>query len=362
MASITYTPYQTAEDYLKKAQEEAIAERRAQEQAQALTLDTQAQRTQDDAAQHAAMLYQNLLTQQRGAVNPLQSRGLYGSGYAETTLAGMQNQYSGDLAQSDLARQQTLQDIELARQQYGLQAQADIAGINQGYAQQYASLLQQREAQQRQAEQLVLDNAYRAAQHGDFSQLKALGVDTTSAERQYAMQLQAQAAQLQAARQTAAPKPQIDVFQAERGMQAGRNAADVFQKRGYNAADVLEQLELQRERYIKNYGQDYWDAYSGYIMSNYPGMSGYTPQEKQQEKQTEFFLKAKDVFDMLKTEILESDRITTLDDIKSYLRHFAISAEEKAQIANAVAVFLPPKPVTNTQTTGRTNMPRAEAK
>ena len=135
------------------------------------------------------MAYSNLVTGQQQAANVLAGSGLYNSGYADSQRVQMQNNYGTSINENELARVGALRDIGLARQQTELAGQSDIASINANYNQLYANFLYQKQqdeaAAQTEQQQTALSNAYNAAEYGDFSQLKALGIDTSSAEKLY---------------------------------------------------------------------------------------------------------------------------------------------------------------------------------
>ena len=78
-----------------------------------------------------------------------------------------------------MQRQQQLQGIADTQQKYQLQGQADLANINASYASQIGTLKQQQEQQAEALKQQAIANAYTAAEYGDYSQLEALGIDSS---------------------------------------------------------------------------------------------------------------------------------------------------------------------------------------
>lgn len=199
----TITPVEdeiyTAQDYLKQSQNSALAGVDAtlaagQANYKNAVADTNAQ--YDNIAQEA---YTDYIKQQRAAANQLASSGLYNSGYADTYKVEQANQYSANRNANELARTQTLRNLASEQEQLKLQAESDKANINAQYGQLYADQANVDREYERYlaeaktaAEHTALQNAYSAAEIGDFSKLEALGIDTTAAKTAYQAQLTAQ--------------------------------------------------------------------------------------------------------------------------------------------------------------------------
>lgn len=199
----TITPVEdeiyTAQDYLKQSQNSALAGVDAtlaagQANYKNAVADTNTQ--YDNIAQEA---YTNYIKQQKAAANQLASSGLYNSGYADTYKVEQANQYSANRNANELARTQTLRNLASEQEQLKLQAESDKANINAQYGQLYADQANVDREYERYlaeaktaAEQTALQNAYSAAEIGDFSKLESLGIDTTAAKAAYQAQLTAQ--------------------------------------------------------------------------------------------------------------------------------------------------------------------------
>ena len=199
----TITPVEdeiyTAQDYLKQSQNSALAGVDAtlaagQANYKNAVADTNAQ--YDNIAQEA---YTDYIKQQKAAANQLASSGLYNSGYADTYKVEQANQYSANRNANELARTQTLRNLASEQEQLKLQAESDKANINAQYGQLYADQANVDREYERYlaeaktaAEQTALQNAYSAAEIGDFSKLESLGIDTTAAKSAYQAQLTAQ--------------------------------------------------------------------------------------------------------------------------------------------------------------------------
>ncbi|MBQ5973105.1 MAG: hypothetical protein IJL69_02800, partial [Oscillospiraceae bacterium] len=147
----------------------------------------------------ARSLYAQDQLAQRAAANGLASAGLYRSGYSDTVRLGLQNQYAADLAANEAARRSEEERWRLER----LGVLSDLAvenaavdeqllklGLGQYNTDREFAFRQSAEEYQRGVEQrklasaerkAALDEAYAAAEIGDFSRLEALGLDTAAA-------------------------------------------------------------------------------------------------------------------------------------------------------------------------------------
>lgn len=128
---------------------------------------------QSTYAETANNFQQTLSTVQQNMVGYLQS------------AAEAQNSYNQWVAQAK--RSATVEDRNFALQK--AQAYLDQYNANRTAAEQAYEFAQQMQYQQDsfayQKEQDTLDNAYKAAENGDFSKLKALGYNTTNLEKMY---------------------------------------------------------------------------------------------------------------------------------------------------------------------------------
>ena len=159
----------------------------------------------------ARQAYANYQSGQKGLANQLASAGLYNTGYADTLRVQQANQYAANLNASEVERAKTLRDLAAEQEANRLNAEAQKLDIQAQYGQlmanqantdrDYAFALKQygdsradvewereqylKEAQNA-AQQQLISNAYAAAEIGDFSQLEALGIDTTAAKAAFA--------------------------------------------------------------------------------------------------------------------------------------------------------------------------------
>lgn len=289
MATTTYSiipDEMTPEEYYQKARQEQIAASEANTQANLATLSGQtetANQTYDKIAKEA---YANLLNSERQSANTLAGAGLYNSGYADTNKIMLQNQYGTTIADNAQNRANALRDIETRRQQYILQGQSDIAQINANFDNAYAQFLYQKQqdelAAKTAAEQRALSNAYNAAEYGDFTKLQALGIDTTAAKKLWDAKVYSQLASAYGSGSgsgKANNTSNADPIQVEKGKQEAAAVIRIYSKQGYSANDILNMLNRQQSTYTNLYGSDFWDSYKSYLLSNYPGMSGYTAAE-----------------------------------------------------------------------------------
>lgn len=159
----------------------------------------------------ARQAYANYQSGQKGLANQLASAGLYNTGYADTLRVQQANQYAANLNASEVERAKTLRDLAAEQEANRLNAEAQKLDIQAQYGQlmanqantdrDYSFALKQygdsradvewereqylKEAQNT-AQQQLISNAYNAAEIGDFSQLEALGIDTTAAKAAFA--------------------------------------------------------------------------------------------------------------------------------------------------------------------------------
>ena len=136
--------------------------------------------------------YQGYMQSQKALANQLASQGLYNSGYSDTAKVAQNVGYRSAQSETERARLQALADLETEINVARLNGSANLAELEAEYA-----ILQNEQAnyerefaynaaqdlmdRNRQRKQDALSNAYVAAEFGDYSQLEALGVDTTEA-------------------------------------------------------------------------------------------------------------------------------------------------------------------------------------
>lgn len=352
MATTTYSIIPndiTPEEYYQRAREQELAAANANTQANLAGLSGQADTVNQNYDQIAQGIYTGLLQQERGAANVLAGSGLYDSGYADSQRIQMQNAAGQNLTQSELARQNALHDIDISRQQIELGGQANIAAIEANYNQALANFMYQKQqdelAAKTQAEQMALTNAYNAAEYGDFTQLQALGIDTTSAKKLYDAKVYSQALSLQQQQESlksaqlsnasaAAAKKTVDPVKQEQGIQAAVEAMTRFQQQGRTASEVIGAIERSRDAYILRYGEDFYNAYLSTILSNYPGMSNYKNQTATP------VMTVKEAINYT-SGIAEKGVFKTTKELQSYVQNLTgYTAEEKAQIYNAVVSWI----------------------
>jgi hypothetical protein len=335
MASITYTPYTATEDYLKQAQQEAIAAQQAATAANLVGLDTQRQQTNQTYDKNAQQLYQNLLSNQRGLANQNQAGGLFNSGYSETSNVNLMNNYGTNLNASELQRQQQLQRIADTQQKYQLQGQADLANINASYASQIGTLKQQQEQQAEALKQQAIANAYTAAEYGDYSQLDALGIDSSYIRAYNNSKLQQAQASAASAAKSATKTRTLDPVKAEQGYQEAVAFIDIYaNKSGWSAAQMLQKLNSIKALYINLYGQDFWDSFYDTIIANYPGMSGYSAPSAASPALTvsQFVSNTRG--------LLEAGKFSSEDELAEYISDTGYSADQKAEIMKTLVKYL----------------------
>jgi hypothetical protein len=339
MATTTYSiipDEMTPEEYYQKARQEQIAASEANTQANLATLSGQtetANQTYDKIAKEA---YANLLNSERQSANTLAGAGLYNSGYADTNKIMLQNQYGTTIAENAQNRANALRDIETRRQQYILQGQSDIATINANFDNAYAQFLYQKQqdelAAKTAAEQRAVENAYRAAEYGDFSKLQALGVDTTAAKKLWDAKVYSQLASAYGNSSGTQSKAVSDAVTQSQAIGEAKVFIGQMQiNSGKNVDQVLRTLNALRDSTIAKYGQDYWDTFSNYVVSNYPGM----PKSAAPTATEEPIMTVKEVINFL------DGKFKTAADLRSYIETLTgYNAAQKAQIYNALILSL----------------------
>ena len=199
-----------AQGYLQQAQSNALAGVDASLAASQVGYTNAVADTNAAYDNIARQAYANYQTGQKGMANQLASAGLYNSGYADTLRVQQANQYASNLNASEIERAKTLRDLSAEQEANRLNAEAQKLDINAQYAQmlanqanadrdylfsekQYADsradVMWEREQYLKEADnaaqQQLISNAYAAAELGDFSQLEALGINTTAAKAAY---------------------------------------------------------------------------------------------------------------------------------------------------------------------------------
>lgn len=199
-----------AQGYLQQAQSNALAGVDASLAASQVGYTNAVADTNAAYDNIARQAYANYQTGQKGMANQLASAGLYNTGYADTLRVQQANQYASNLNASEIERAKTLRDLAAEQEANRLNAEAQKLEINAQYAQmlanqanadrdylfseaQYADsradVMWEREQYLKEADnaaqQQLISNAYAAAELGDFSQLEALGINTTAAKAAY---------------------------------------------------------------------------------------------------------------------------------------------------------------------------------
>ena len=302
----------------------------------------------------ARQAYANYQSGQKGLANQLASAGLYNTGYADTLRVQQANQYAANLNASEVERAKTLRDLAAEQEANRLNAEAQKLDIQAQYGQlmanqantdrDYSFALKQygdsradvewereqylKEAQNA-AQQQLISNAYAAAEIGDFSQLEALGIDTTAAKAAFA---QSQRAALLDEAYAAAEMGDFSYLKAlgvdtsgmEKMWQAeltralyasyggggsgavsssGTKKTDETTKKDfgeltgseYNFAitqadklinnfvnqgksynDAVAHVEQARYAIVQQYGEDVYETYKNRVLNNYPQYEPYT--------------------------------------------------------------------------------------
>lgn len=201
----------SAQQQLQAAQQNALAgidKNLAAQQAGYQNNVTDINAAYDNIARQA---YANYQSGQKGLANQLASSGLYNTGYADTLRVEQANQYAANLNASEIERAKSLRDLATQQESNRLQAEAQKLDVQAQYGQlmaeqantdrnfafaekEYADSRSDVEWEREQylkeaqnaAQQQLIENAYAAAELGDFSQLEALGIDTTAAKAAFA--------------------------------------------------------------------------------------------------------------------------------------------------------------------------------
>lgn len=320
----------------------------------------------------ARQAYANYQTGQKGLANQLSSAGLYNTGYADTLRVQQANQYAANLNASEIERAKALRDLATEQEANRLNAEAQKLDIQAQYGQllagqanadrdfafnqqQYADSRADAEWNKAQAEkeyadsradvewereqylkeaenaaqQQLISNAYNAAEIGDFSQLEALGIDTTAAKAAFA---QSQRAALLDEAYAAAEMGDFSYLKAlgvdTSGMEqkwraelaralyasyggggsggvsgSGTKKTDETTKKDfgeltgseYNFAvtqadklinnfvnqgksynDAVAHVEQARYAIVQQYGEDVYETYKNRVLNNYPQYEPYT--------------------------------------------------------------------------------------
>lgn len=346
-----------AAGYLQKAQD--AAKRAAEERTAAEVSALEAQRP-EIGRQYDALARENYHGYQQsreGLANSLASQGLYNSGYSDSAQIAQLTAYRERGNQNEQERLRALTALE---QQISAASQAGNASLAELEAEYFRMMQEQANAdrsdayqRQRDAvndareaqtyedsragaafeqslklrnaksaeEQQAIRNAYAAAEYGDFSQLRALGIDSSAAERAYAMETQRLYQSVYGGSKTAAARQSAETVQAELDPLKAREAEMESERlfRIYQQAKFGEQMlinyllsDTARRMYIDRLGE-----------SGYAYLKQLTAQNYQTSMQPNEYLNYEDV-----APVLEEMLYTT--EYGEKIRTADIRTEEKA--------------------------------
>ena len=351
-----------AAGYLQKAQ--AAAKRAAEERTAAEVSALEAQRPeigrQYDALARAN--YQGYQQSREGLANSLTSQGLYNSGYSDSAQIAQMTAYRERGNQNEQERLRALaaleQQISAARQAGSAnlaeleadyfrmmqeQANADRSDAYQrqrdavsdaqaarAYEDSRADVAFEQSLKLRNAksaeEQLAIQNAYAAAEYGDFSLLRALGIDTRAAERAYALETQRLYQSVYGGSRTAGTRQSTDAVQAglealkarEAEMEAER-LFEIYQKAGNGEQLLIDYLLSASARRM------YTDRLS---VSGYAYLKQLVAQNYQASMQPNEYLRYEDVAPALEemlytTEYGGKNRTTDVAVMEKAVRYLA---------------------------------------
>ena len=202
-------------------------------------------------------------------------------------------------------RNDALRNLEMAEKKYA-DTRADI---------EYERAVALNAAEDKRVQQAI-ENAYAAAEMGDFSLLEALGIDTTSAKAAYDAELELLVLKLNQAKNEAAGNSVTSgtgensvssssskkgntssssntktetkkdseysgsgIYEAEFATEMANKLVSNMQAQNKSYSEVLDYIGSIKNGVIKQYGQEFWDKYVEVISKTYPGGSGYKEPE-----------------------------------------------------------------------------------
>lgn len=296
-----------AQNRLQQAQSAAM---QAAQTRTALEVEQLEAQRPDIGRQYDALARENYLGYQNSRealANSLASQGLYNSGYSDSAQIAQQNGYRTRSFENEQERLRALtaleQQISAARQNGAaelseleaayllrLQEQANAdrdyeekqrqnaltnARAEQEYADKRSDVAFEQSLKLRNAksaeEQQAIENAYAAAKYGDFKPLRALGIDTTAAEREYAEETQKLYQTVYGGQtETAAG---MDPVQYEEI--AGLALSFAENQKNAPRQEVLNQLSGFEAYLTRQYGEDGYRLYRDLILSHMPWSQTY---------------------------------------------------------------------------------------
>ena len=300
----------------------------------------------------ASRLYVQKELSEKAMANRLASSGLYNSGYSDTARLAIQNEYASDLAANEAARNRSADSYRLEKlnvlselsaaggetdaiaaqlglEQYNadrefrqkereyLDSREDVIWERKAAEQKYADARSDAEWEKEQllsqaktkSEQQALENAYAAAEIGDFTKLDALGIDTSGAREKFRAELELTLAKLEeelartSSSKTApagagaasgaksernastensgeADKPSFGAYERELAIDTANRLVKNMSSRNKTYSEVLQYVSSIRNGIVKQHGEEFWDTYMETISNSYPGSSGYTEPER----------------------------------------------------------------------------------
>lgn len=301
----------------------------------------------------AGRLYVQKELSEKAMANRLASAGLYNSGYSDTARLALENEYASGLAANEAERNRSadsyrleklnvLSELAAARgetdaiaAQLGLEqynadrefrqkereyadSREDVIWERKSAEQKYADARADAEWEREQllsqaktkSEQQALENAYAAAEIGDFSKLDALGIDTSGAKEKYRAELELTLAKLEeelagtsssknakagagaaasgeksngsASKENSGEtdKSAFGTYERELAIDTANRLVKNMSSRNKTYSEVLQYVSGIRNGIVKQYGEEFWDTYMETISNSYPGSSGYTEPER----------------------------------------------------------------------------------
>lgn len=268
----------TAEEYLKEALAAELAAARTKTGEGIAGYESEIPEINKAYDALAANAYRELLAGQRASANALAGAGLYNSGYADSYKLAERLAYKNELNENEAARAAAIADIgerieSLKRE--GEKSESEIGA-------RYARLLAEQADRDRES---AIENAYSAAELGDFSGLEALGIDTSAAKRLYdaklysALNTAAGASSGKTSASSAGTKASesLGALESELAVGMAKGFVDNYSaKQGIPFSEILPLLERSKDFLTGKYGAAFYEKYLDTVLRSYPGSSRYT--------------------------------------------------------------------------------------
>jgi hypothetical protein len=364
------------------AEDERLAQAIAQLEAQRPEIE----RRYDELAREA---YSAFVSGGEALANSLASAGLYNSGYSDSIKAGRLAAYREDQSRAQRERLGALTEIDRQISAQKSENRAKLSEIEEYYAKlglsQYNS---DREYEYRLARDAVADARYAseqsrlsekdawedelskaklAASYGDYSGLKALGIDTSAYE---AAEAEKRERESMAARWSIAMKaleagdtsylkalgadtsamdrklsdalaaeaysqsPELDPIAYEQAVSMAQGYVKSQLENGKTLQETLDALSTIRHYVVKNYGEAFWEVYLNAVLENYPGSTKY--KEKKDSSKAAFSVK--DYYQMF-SYALGSGQLDQ-SELEGLIAQTGLTEQEKKELINMLEIAL----------------------